>query len=111
MSDSNYNKYIDSVFNDFFGPGSGGDGKPPVFDDPKKENEIKKQVNEDFEKIKEGKDITGPKMDNNISLGQDNDTPQIENKADENANAGKDYHSADEALNEAKALFNNISHQ
>jgi SpoVK/Ycf46/Vps4 family AAA+-type ATPase len=109
MSDSNYNKYIDSVFNDFFGPGSGGDGKPPVFDDPKKENEIKKQVNEDFEKIKEGKDITGPKMDNNISLGQDNDTPQIENKADENANAGKGYHSADEALNEAKALFNNIN--
>ncbi len=109
MSDSNYNKYIDSVFNDFFGPGSGGDGKPPVFDDPKKENEIKKQVNEDFEKIKEGKDITGPKTDNNISLGQDNDTPQIENKADENANAGKGYHSADEALNEAKALFNNIN--
>ncbi len=109
MSDSNYNKYIDSVFNDFFGPGSGGDGKPPVFDDPKKENEIKKQVNEDFEKIKEGKDITGPRMDNNISLGQDNDTPQIENKADENANAGKGYHSADEALNEAKALFNNIN--
>nr|WP_051205710.1 AAA family ATPase [Butyrivibrio sp. FC2001] len=109
MSDSNYNKYIDSVFNDFFGPGSGGDGKPPVFDDPKKENEIKKQVNEDFEKIKEGKDITGPKMDNKISLGQDNDTPQIENKADENVNAGKGYHSADEALNEAKALFNNIN--
>ena len=69
-------KYLDSMYNDFFGPGSGGDGKPPVFDDPKKGEEIEKKVHEDFERVREGKDIVGPEMKNDIKLEEVGDNAE-----------------------------------
>ena len=89
MSDN----YLGNMYNDFFGPGSGGDGKPPVFDDPDKGKEIEKKVSEDFKKIKEGKDITGP----------------VPDKIEQLSNDEQSRVSADEALNEARALFENAN--
>ena len=89
MSDN----YLGNMYNDFFGPGSGGDGKPPAFDDPDKGKEIEKKVSEDFKKIKEGKDITGP----------------VPDKIEQLSNDEQSRVSADEALNEARALFENAN--
>ncbi|WP_242845510.1 AAA family ATPase [Butyrivibrio sp. WCE2006] len=100
------NSYLGNMYNDFFGPGSGGDGKPPKFDDPKKEAEITKQVSEDFERVKDGKDIIGVrKSEDKGILGKIQSSAQDKNKDDKKNN--KAITSADEALNEARALFNN----
>ncbi len=84
--------FLGDMYNDFFGPGSGGDGKPPKFDDPKTEKEIKKQVDEDFEKEKENKD----------------DAPvaeKITEKYTKKIEEDRPIQDADEALREARALF------
>ncbi len=84
--------FLGDMYNDFFGPGSGGDGKPPKFDDPDTEKEIKKQVDEDFEKEKENKD----------------DTPvaeKITEKYTKKIEEDRPIQDADEALREARALF------
>ena len=116
MSDN----YLGNMYNDFFGPGSGGDGKPPVFDDPDKGKEIEKKVREDFQKIKEGKDITGPVLDkieqlSNVTKDMINngiESVRSYNSSDSNpALSGDEQNrvSADEALNEARALFENAN--
>ncbi len=84
------NDYLKDMYNDFFGPGSGGDGKPPVFDDPEKEKEITEKVEQDFQKEKEVADAEKVKDSNSGSSLNDNERP---------------IQDADEALREAKALF------
>ncbi len=92
---------LGSMYNDFFGPGSGGDGKPPVFDDPDKTKEIEKEVEKDFTNLKEGKD-------DKIATGLGKD---YENAGSSNTGSGinvsddRPLQDADEALREARALF------
>ena len=90
--------YLGNMYNDFFGPGSGGDGKPPVFDDPDKTKEIEKEVEKDFQDLKDGKTDEIAK-----SLGQDNDIPDAGKGPDLSDN--RPLQDADEALREARALF------
>ena len=91
---------LGNMYNDFFGPGSGGDGKPPVFDDPDKEKEIEKEVEKDFQNLKEGKDdkiATGLGKDyNNVSEPENSSAPTPDDRP---------LQDADEALREARALF------
>jgi len=71
------NDLLGSMYNDFFGPGSGGDGKPPVFE--------KSGVKERKERKETKENESG-----NASASEDDKLKQ-----------------ANEALNEAKALFGN----
>ncbi|WP_051656730.1 AAA family ATPase [Butyrivibrio sp. AE3004] len=107
---------LGNMYNDFFGPGSGGDGKPPVFDDPKQEEKIKNRVSEDFERVRKGKDIIGVKQKAEKVLSDikgANIIPDIRgSKTGSDIKGVTDRSkpsltSADEALNEARALFNN----
>ncbi|WP_022763474.1 AAA family ATPase [Butyrivibrio sp. AD3002] len=95
MSDN----FMGDIYNDFFGPGSGGDGKPPVFDDPKKEESIRRKVSRDFENLKKGEENIGPKYPEENSPAKP-----------ESGNAGRKtehYQDANEALEEARKLFEN----
>lgn len=112
--------YFGNMYNDFFGPGSGGDGKPPVFDDPDKEKEIQKKVNEDFQKTKENLHKTvddyKKELEKKVSEISKNfgDAKDLLNGAG-NANTDGTMDnsarraSADEALSEARALFENAN--
>ncbi len=95
------NDYLKDMYNDFFGPGSGGDGKPPVFDDPSKEKEIMEKVEKDFENEKNSGDDQEI-FDSGMGDGMNNEgsDPGIDIKDQE-----RHIQDADEALREAKALF------
>ena len=114
MSDN----FMGDIYKDFFGPGSGGDGKPPVFDDPKTEESIRRKVSRDFDKLKEGDKPIGPeypKDDKNLADNRlnENQKTEADNSKDAPEKALKDinrkYQDANEALEEARNLFNNIN--
>ncbi|WP_081667555.1 AAA family ATPase [Butyrivibrio sp. MB2005] len=92
---------LGNIYNDFFGPGSGGDGKPPVFDDPNKEKEIKERVEKDFKNEKDSSGVNGPEL----SFGDEGKSAPDKNP-DILSGEKKHYQDADEALREARALFN-----
>ena len=83
-------KYLKDMYNDFFGPGSGGDGKPPVFEDEKTGQEIEKNVENDFQRLRDGEDIE-------LTVSTD--------KGEKESSSQKSLQDADEALREARALF------
>ncbi len=96
--------FMGNIYNDFFGPGSGGDGKPPVFDDPDKTKEIEKKVEDDFKNLKDdNKAKVGPETKMDIDL-KDGDVPEKDAPYDED----RPIQSADEALREARALFGKL---
>ena len=114
MSDN----FMGDIYNDFFGPGSGGDGKPPVFDDPKTEDSIRRKVSRDFDRLKEGKDPIGPEFpkddsglaDKMLSGNNENSTERKGSDSDKSLEENKrKYQDANEALEEARNLFNNIN--
>lgn len=86
---------LGSMYNDFFGPGSGGDGKPPVFNDPKKQKEIEAQVEMDF---KNEADRSSEKPSGIGTGSQAGAGAAFSGDADA-------MKKADDALREAKALF------
>ncbi|WP_242832077.1 AAA family ATPase [Butyrivibrio sp. VCD2006] len=111
--------FMGDIYKDFFGPGSGGDGKPPVFDDPKQEESIRRKVSRDFDKLKEGNDPIGPKYpeDKNIladmtrrvgnkKQGSEENNSHLDDALEEKT---RKYQDANEALEEARNLFNNIN--
>ncbi|WP_242829336.1 AAA family ATPase [Butyrivibrio sp. WCD3002] len=96
---------LGNIYNDFFGPGSGGDGKPPVFDDPNKEKEIIERVEKDFKNEKDSSDDNGSVL----SFGDaGKSAPDKVTDKNQDILAGEKRHiqDADEALREARALFN-----
>ena len=114
MSDN----FMGDIYKDFFGPGSGGDGKPPVFDDPKTEESIRRKVSRDFDRLKEGKEPIGPeypKDDNNLTDKMINENVKSgtdksgSNTDGESEGKPRKYQDANEALEEARNLFNNIN--